>query len=30
MGMERMVQNPALFARQDPEFFKFIIEIIQP
>jgi hypothetical protein len=30
MGMERMVQNPALFARQDPEFFKFIIEVVQP
>ena len=29
MGLERLYENPAQFAREDPEYFKFIVGVIQ-
>jgi hypothetical protein len=30
MGIERLYQDPAGFARQDPTYFKFILSTLRP
>jgi hypothetical protein len=30
MGLERLYDDPAAFARQDPDYFKFILRVLRP